>query len=168
LDLPILGTISELGDLRFKNLIVGIGDNRSRRRIFTQLRTEYKIIPLARHPSAVVAPEVTIGMGTVICAGVIVNPGSVIGENVILNTGCVVEHHNEIGSHSHIGPGACLGGDVIVGEETLVGIGATVMPGVRIGTRSVVGAGALVRNDVPDGTAVAGVPAKEMRTGAIP
>lgn len=51
-------------------------------------------------------------------------------------------------------------GAIKVGYRTFVGYGATIMPGVTIGKRCVIGAGAVVTKDVPDGTVVAGVPAK--------
>ena len=41
-----------------------------------------------------------------------------------------------------------------------MGARSTILPGVTIGSHCVVGAGSLVNKDVPDGTVVAGVPAK--------
>ena len=45
-----------------------------------------------------------------------------------------------------------------------IGSGATILPGVTIGDRAVVAAGAVVTKDVPEGTVVAGVPAKVVKT----
>lgn len=160
LGLPVLGGIDELHNFAHDAVILGIGRNDIRRHLFLHLQRDGEIFVTARHPAAVVAPDVTIGAGTVIVAGAIVNPGAKIGCNVILNTGCSVDHHNFIGDHAHIAPGVRLGGDVHIGDGALIGISATVMPQRRVGRESIVGAGALVTKDLADGTTAAGVPAR--------
>jgi sugar O-acyltransferase (sialic acid O-acetyltransferase NeuD family) len=163
LGLPVLGTLADVAAIPHDAVIVAIGDNATRRRAFEALRGRGEALISVRHPSAVVAPGVEIGPGSMLCAGVVVNPASVVGANVILNTGCTVDHHNRIGDHVHIAPGVHLGGTVTIGEGTLVGIGATVMPNRRVGAWSVVGAGSLVHHTVRDGVTVFGVPARIIR-----
>lgn len=164
LDLPVLGTIAHLSTIPHDAVVAAIGDNATRQRLFEMLQKRGERFVVARHPSAVIAPDVRIGPGSMICAGVVINPGSVIGANVILNTGCTVDHHNRIGNHVHIAPGVHLGGDVSIGEGTLVGIGATVMPQRRVGDWSVVSAGALVHSDLTDRVVAAGAPARVIRS----
>ncbi|MEW5985872.1 MAG: acetyltransferase [Chloroflexota bacterium] len=163
LGLPVLGGIASLPAIAHDAVIVAIGDNRTRARLFTTLVSQGEHLAVARHPSAVIAPDVVIGPGTMICAGAIVNPASVIGANVILNTACSADHHNQIGDHVHLAPGVHLGGAVTIGEGALVGIGATVMPGRTVGAWSVVGAGSLVHRDVPPEVTAVGAPARIMR-----
>jgi sugar O-acyltransferase (sialic acid O-acetyltransferase NeuD family) len=160
LGLTVLGAIANLSAIAHDAVIVAIGDNRSRQQVYEKLQNQNERFAVARHPSAVIAPDVQLGPGSMICAGVIVNPASLIGANVILNTGCTIDHHNFIGSHAHIAPGVHLGGEVTIGEGALIGIGATVMPRCRVGAWSVVGAGAVVNRDLPDGVTAMGVPAK--------
>lgn len=160
LGLPVLGSIAHLSTIAHDAVIVAVGDNTARRRVFETMQSQGEHFVTARHPSAIVAPDVEIGLGSAICAGVVINPGSVIGVNVILNTGCTVDHHNRIGDHVHIAPGVHLGGNVEVGQGTLIGIGATVMPQRRVGQWSVVSAASLVHKDLPDGVTAAGVPAR--------
>lgn len=165
--LPVLGSLSRLAEIAHEGVIVAIGDNRTRYRVFAELEQKGECFVAACHPSAIVAPGVQIGSGTAICAGVVINPGSVIGSNVILNTGCTVDHHCRIEDHAHIAPGVHLGGAVSVGRGTLVGIGANVMPQCSIGSWTVVGGGALVRGDLPDGVVAAGLPARVLRKQTI-
>jgi sugar O-acyltransferase (sialic acid O-acetyltransferase NeuD family) len=168
LGLPILGRIADLSLIPHDALIIGIGENCIRRQLFDRLARQGESFAVARHPSAVIAPNVAIGAGAVICAGVVVGPGAAIGANAILNTACTVDHHNTIGDHAHIAPGAHLGGDVQIGRGALVGIGAVVMPQRQVGEWSVVGAAALVHADVHDRTVVIGVPARAVASAHLP
>ena len=158
--LPVLGAIAQLDEFDHDAIIVAIGDNRTRARIFESVRARGEQIVNAIHPAAVLAPDVRLGEGVMICAGVVVNTGTVIGDNVILNTGCTVDHHNRIGSHAHIAPGVHLGGDVTIGEGTVVGIGATVIPQRTVGAWSAIGAGSVVTRDIPAYATAVGMPAR--------
>lgn len=160
LGVPIVGGIPDRHNIQHDAIIVAIGTNETRKRVFQLLQQDCEAFAIAQHPKSIVAPDVQIESGSMICAGIVVNTGTTIGEAVILNTGSTVDHHNHIGSFVHIAPGAHLGGEVEVGEGALVGIGATVMPRKRIGAWSIVGAGALVCRDVPERSVVAGVPAR--------
>jgi len=160
LGVPVLGRTADHRNIQHDALIVAVGANETRKRVFQMLRQDGEGFAIALHPKSIVAPDVQIGSASMICAGVVVNTGTTIGEAVILNTGCTVDHHNHIGSFVHIAPGTHLGGEVEVGEGALIGIGATVMPRKRIGAWSIVGAGALVHQDVPERSVVVGVPAR--------
>lgn len=163
LDLPVLGKIAEASNIEHDAVIVAIGHNATRKHIYAALMARDERLIVARHPYAIVAPDVLIGPGTTICAGVVVNPGSAIGADVILNTGCTVDHHNAIGDHAHIAPGVHLGGDVQIGEGTLVGIGAAVIPQRTVGAWSVIGAGSVVTRNIPGHIVARGVPARVVR-----
>ena len=163
LGLPVLGKVAELKTTPHDAVVVAIGDNQIRECLFNALRERGEQFLVARHPTAVIASDVTVGASAMICAGVVVNSGSSIGNGVILNTACTVDHHNRIGDHAHVAPGVHLGGDVIVGAGTLIGIGATVMPQRRVGEWCTIGAATLVHEDLADGVTAVGVPARIMR-----
>ena len=160
LDLPVLGPTADVATLPHDALVIAIGDNRTRQRLFAALRERGERFLAAQHPSAIVAPGVEIGPGSVVCAGVVVNTGSAIGANAILNTSCSVDHHNRVGAHAHIAPGVHLGGEVTVGEGAFLGIGTSVIPRRQIGAWAVVGAGSVVTKDIPPFSAAVGVPAR--------
>ena len=48
----------------------------------------------------------------------------------------------------------------------LIGSGAQVLQYLRVGSGATVGAGAVVTRDIPKGTAVVGIPAREMTKAA--
>lgn len=167
LGLPVLGVLEQITNTPHDFAIVAIGDNQTRAKIFGDLVSMGIVLAIARHPKAIIAPDVCIGPGTMICAGVVVNPSANIGSNVILNTGSTIDHHNIIENHVHIGPGVHLGGEVHIGTGSLIGIGATVMPGRHVGSGCTVGAGALVNKDIPDKSTVIGVPGRIVKTMRI-
>ena len=162
LGLPVLGPLASINEIPHDAIVLGIGNNQVRRRLYHHLQDSEKFIT-AIHPRAVVAKDVPIGSGTVLCAGATVNTGSIVGKNVILNTNCTVSHHNRVADFAQVADGATTGGEVTIEEGVFVGLAATILPRRRIGKWAVVGAGAVVIRDVPDGVTVVGVPARPIR-----
>lgn len=58
-------------------------------------------------------------------------------------------------------------GPVSIGSGVFIGACATILCGVEIGERSLVAAGAVVTRDVAAGSAVAGVPAREIKKSVL-
>ena len=165
---PVLGALAELRQFPHDAVIIGIGDNETRARLFQELRNRGEVFATVIHPQAILAHDVKIGRGSVAFAGVIVNTGSAIGENVILNTGCSVDHNCTVGSHAHVCPGTSLGGGVTVGEGAFLGINSTIIHSKQIGPWATIGGGASVIRDIPAHVTAVGVPARVLppRSGA--
>ncbi|RLA94465.1 MAG: hypothetical protein DRG83_19700 [Deltaproteobacteria bacterium] len=159
---PIIGGGEILGDATYHDhwILLAIGGNLTRKKIWDRLRSLGYKFASAIHPSAQIGRDVRIGEGTVVMANVVINPSTRVGRNAIINTGATVDHDCDIGDFVHISPGAHLAGGVSVGELTHDGIGASVIHGVKIGKKAIIGAGAVVISDVPDGVTVVGVPAE--------
>ena len=162
----VVGAVSALPTIAHDAVVVAIGDNHARARVFAELAAAGECFAVAEHPHSVVAEDVSIGRGSMLCAGTVVNTGTIIGENTIINTGATVDHHSRIGSHVHIAPGVHMGGEVRVEDGAFIGIGAVVLPRVTIGAGSVVGAGAVVIGDVPPCVTVVGSPARALAVAA--
>ncbi|MDR1990055.1 MAG: acetyltransferase [Acidobacteriaceae bacterium] len=161
--LRVLGGVAHLGTVAHDAIVVAVGDNRARGRIFDAARHAGERFITAIHPSAVIAADASIGNGSMVCAGAIINPGTIIGPNVIVNTAASLDHHNVVGAHVHVAPGVHTGGEVRIGEGALVGIGAVITPRRQVGAWATVGAGAVVVRDVKADDLVVGVPAVPVR-----
>lgn len=156
-------TYQEFKD-KFINIevIIAIGNNKIREKIFNELINDNIKIATLIHPSAIVSKRAKIDIGTVVMAGVVVNSEAKIGKCVILNSSSVIEHENIIDDFVHISPNVALAGDVSVGKFTHIGIGVTIIQGIKIGQNSIIGAGSVVIRDIEDNSKVVGVPAKKI------
>ena len=66
---------------------------------------------------------------------------------------------NNISDSMHLSPQV---GTIEIGDNVFIGANATIMYGIKIGSNVIVAANAVVTKDVPDGTVVAGIPAKSI------
>ena len=141
-----------------RRAFIAIGDNTIREKV-SAIAAEWVV---AQHASASAHATVSVGEGSLICAGVVIQPDVSIGRHVIANTSCSIDHDCMVDDFAHIGPGATLAGGVTVGRRSFVGAGATIVPGVTLGADVTIGAGSVVLHDVATGQTVAGVPAREL------
>ncbi len=161
--IEVLGSLQLLPSLQRRGVhqvIIAIGDNRTRRCFAEQARDSGLQLINAIHPSANIAESAALGCGVVVAAGALVCAHCRIGDCCILNTGCLIDHESVIGPASHICPGVRIAGRVVVESGAFVGIGATVIQHVRIGRDAVVGAGAVVLDAVAAEQTVVGLPAR--------
>lgn len=168
LGVPVLGNDDIISDFPPSkvNLVNGLGSIGlpvKRQQLFKRLKGLGYDFTTVVHPSAIIAPDVVLGEGTQVMAGVIIQPGCRIGINSIINTSASIDHDCIIGDHAHIAPGVTMSGGVKVGTCSHIATAATVIQGVSIGEKSLVGAGALVLKDVSPSITVVGVPAKVMK-----
>lgn len=145
------------------DVIVAIGNNSVRSKIFAQLSIDGYTHARLIHPSAIISPSVTIGEGSVVMANVVINADTKVGKGVILNSACVIEHDNIIEDFVHISPRVALAGGVRVCELSHMGIGSCTVQGVTIGRNSVVGAGSIVKFDIEDNIVAYDVPLRKKK-----
>jgi sugar O-acyltransferase (sialic acid O-acetyltransferase NeuD family) len=143
----VIAAASKSRNFRKYTILIAISETRLRRRLSLLVLDRGGNLAEAVHPSAVIAPNVSIGQGTAIMAGVVINTSSRIGRFAIINTGATVDHDNLIKDGVHISPGCHLAGNVISREDAFI----VITPRCQIGTRAAIGAGAAVISDIaPD------------------
>lgn len=146
-------------------------------------RTDITIMPFEGN-SPRIHPSVFIAAGARIIGDVEIAEGASVWFNVVIRgdvhyirigrrtniqdlTMCHVTHKRHplnIGEDVTVGHSAVLHGCTI-GDRVLVGMGAKVLDRAVVGNNALIGAGSVVREgfQVPEGTLVAGVPAKVIR-----
>lgn len=156
----VLGGFSYLKKNKSAGIVLGIGNNKIRERIYNFSRKLGISIVSAVHPKAIVSKDTKIGEGVVIMPGAVVNPGTVLRAGVVVNTGATIDHDCCLERFSQIWPGAHLAGGVVIGALSYVGTGASVIQNITVGNGVVIGSGAAVIADIPDGVTAVGVPAR--------
>ena len=159
-DLPKFAEIHAI-----KGIIIAVGDNFTRSKVVTYAKENCVELSFfsAIHPQTAIAPDVKIGQGTVIMAGVSVNATSSIGDFCILNTNSSLDHDSLMGDFSSLAPGVTVGGECQIGKYSAINIGAILLPRIKIGAHSVIGAGSLINKPVTSFSVVYGSPAKKIR-----
>lgn len=140
--------------------VLGIGDNKIRKKSADLISSKKKEILNVIHPLGSISKKIEIGYGNFISKGVLINPLVEIGDFCILNTGSIIEHECIIGNAVHIAPGAVLAGNVKVGDFSFIGANAVIKQGVQIGRNVIIGAGTVVLHDVKDNEKIVGNPGR--------
>lgn len=161
---PILGDINWLKNNPGVELIVAVGDPAARHRITNTIRQLYDN-PFATliHPRAWVGDHVSIGVGSVICAGCLITTDVLIGEHVHVNIGSTLSHDVVLGDYATLSPNVSLTGNTKIGAGAEIGTGSIVIPRLTVGEWSVIGAGSTVTKPVPANTTAVGSPAKVIK-----
>lgn len=158
---PYLGTVEDLiADGSRPCFVVGIGSPAVRRLIADRLDAAGFEAATLTHPAATFGRFVTIGAGTVVCAGARLTTNIALGRHVHINPNVTIGHDTTLGDFVSVNPAASLSGDCTVEAGVLVGVGAVVLNQLTVGRDAVVGGGACVVKHVPSGMTVKGVPAR--------
>lgn len=122
-------------------------------------------------PGSIIRDMVTIEKNAVIMMGAVINIGAIVGEGSMVDMNAVIGARGTLGKNVHLGAGAVVAGvleppsadPVILEDNVMVGANAVILEGVRVGKNAVIAAGSVVTKDVPEGSVVAGSPAKVIK-----
>lgn len=161
---PVLGSADWLEAHPSVGVLVGVGATHARRRLVRRIVDHAgNPFPTLVHPLAWVGNRVTIGDGTIVCAGNLITTDIVIGRHVILGVDCTVGHDTVLEDFVTVAPGVNISGTVRIGEGCDLGTGAKIIQGISLGHWSVVGAGAVVIRDLRANVTAVGVPANPIK-----
>lgn len=131
-DVPVVGHISDLEQLygTYTKLVVAIGNNALREKIYDQARAIGYTFPNIICDSAYVSPYAKVGWGCVFLNNVVVQNGSTVGNGVLLNPGVEVHH------------------DCSVADYALIYTNSVIRTYAKVGKRAKIGSNVTISNDV--------------------
>lgn len=141
--------------------VIAVGNAQVRRNAIKRLEG-FQHIHFAKliDPSVQMSASVTVGEGTIICAGTIITVDAEIRSHNIINLDCTIGHDAVLEDFVTLYPSVNISGCVTVGECTEIGTGTQVIQGVAIGGNSIIGAGSVVIRDIESHVTAVGTPAK--------
>lgn len=139
------------------NAIIAISDSVLRKQIAAKNKLNYLNII---HSNTTLHESIQVGIGNIICKGVVLTVDIKIGNHVIININSTIGHDAILEDFVTIMFTVNISGNVKIGEGTLIGSGAIVLPNITIGKWCKIGAGAVVTKNIPDHCTVVGVPGR--------
>lgn len=162
--LPVLGSIEAAAERsRGLTVVIAIGNTAARARIANRLDRHGVDSPVLVDPRARVGRDVTVGAGSIICAGSLLTTDIRLGRHVIVNLNVTIGHDAELADFVTLAPAVNVSGHVRIAEGCDVGTGSATVQDVSIGEWTIVGAGAVVACDLPANTTAVGVPARVIK-----
>jgi acetyltransferase EpsM len=172
--IPVIGTTDDLPRfLKKDNLVVFVAYVGMQREKYVYEKLESLNIPSSKlatliHPTAIIPKGFCkIGNGVLMAPLSQLSPDTTIEDNCILLPNSFVGHDSTLKKFAHVATNAVIGANVVVGKACHIGSNATIRERVIVGDFSLIGSGSVVLNDVPEGTIIAGNPAKLIRTNSI-
>ena len=136
------------------SLIIGIGEIKIRRELYTKFKSEGFSFASAIHPTAAIAPSAKIEEGCIVKEYAVVEIGARIGTNSIIGNGAVICHDCDIGKHCRIAPSVTIAGHAVIGEGCYLSVNVSVDRKITIGKNSIIASGCTIWKDVPSNVVV--------------
>jgi sugar O-acyltransferase (sialic acid O-acetyltransferase NeuD family) len=164
IDAPILGDPATYQPTEADVFICGLGLPKPKMICCRGLQVRGAVFLTIVHPTAIIGPRCTFGVGCVVCPYVVVTCDVQVGDFAVLNLHATIGHDARLGHGVTLSGHADVTGHVTLGDEVFLSSHASVIPGVKVPDRVLVGAGSVVvRADDSDVT-MFGVPATPLPT----
>lgn len=159
-DLPIVGDPATFEPRPGDALLLGIGIPAVRRKVAEDLLSRGAEFLSLLHPTAIIAPTASIGLGSIVCPGAIVSDSARLGRFALVNYHASLAHDSAAGDFAVLSPYATLAGNARIADDVFLGLHASVGPSVEVGQRSKVAANSCALSAVPADSLVVGVPGR--------
>lgn len=162
---PVVGGVDALGALDHEAWVICAIGAAKVRKVVIEKATAFQNVKFATliDPSVLMSDRVTIGEGSIICAGNIITVDIKLGKHCIVNLDCTIGHDAILEDYVTVYPSVNISGITHIGEGSELGTGMQIIQGKTIGNEAIVGAGAVVVKDIPARCVAVGSPAKPIR-----
>ncbi len=144
---PVIGETSDIASFypEYKLLLVTIGNNMLRERLYKEAAAIGFTFPNIIHPSAYISPHAHIGSGCVILNNAVVQNNAKCGDGCILNPGVELHHDSTIGSYCLIYTNSVVRSLTSVGDRVWVGSNVTVSTSATVSDDTLIEDGKVIK-----------------------
>lgn len=130
----VIGKTSDLARFfgEYDKLIVVIGNNKLRERIYAEAESIGYSFPNIIHPSAYISPHAHLADGTIILNNAVVQNGARAGRGLIMNPGTELHQDSIVGSNVLIYTNSVVRSLTHVGDRAWIGVNAVIGTGVSV------------------------------------
>jgi sugar O-acyltransferase (sialic acid O-acetyltransferase NeuD family) len=149
-------------------ITVAIGDPKTRHLVVDKCIKNGFRFEAIQHGNVEISDHVSLGEGSILCAGSIITVNIEIGKHVQVNLDCTIGHDARLGDFTTLSPGVHVSGNVHIEDHVYLGTGATIINGTStnplvVSSGTIVGAGACLTRSTEPNSLYVGVPATRKR-----
>lgn len=161
----VLGKIEDWDRYDNCQFIIAIGNPRIRQKVFKKMTVNScPDFATIIDPAAIVsASDVSVGPGSIVCAGTVCTVDIKIGAHVIVNLNGTIGHDVVIDDFVTIAPMVAISGNVHIQSLVEVGTGACIRQGLVLESGSMLGMGSVLTKNVKQNVVFFGNPAKAFK-----
>lgn len=144
---PVIGKTADMASFypEYKLLLVTIGNNVLRERLYKEAASIGFMFPSIIHPTAYLSPHAHIGSGCVILNNAVVQNNAKCGDGCILNPGVELHHDSTIGSYCLVYTNSVVRSLTHVGDRVWIGSTATVSTSAIVPDDAIIGDGEVLK-----------------------
>ena len=144
---PVIGRTTELEKFisEYKLLLVAIGNNKLREKIYKDAESIGYDFPNIIDPSAYISPFASVGKGCVILNNAVVQNNAKIGNGTILNSGVEAHHDSFIDDYCLIYANSVVRALTHVGKRVRIGSTVTISTGASVADDADIEDGSVVK-----------------------
>lgn len=145
--IPVIGKTVNMASFypEYKLLLVTIGNNELRKRLYKEAAAIGFSFPSIIHPTAYISPHAHIGTGCVILNNAVVQNNASCGDGCILNPGVELHHDSTIGSYCLVYTNSVVRSLTSVGDCVWIGSNVTISTSANVPSNSKVEDGVIIR-----------------------
>lgn len=143
-------------------VLVAIGNPIDRFNMVNKLPNETKYFSFIHKSAQILGNDVEIGVGSIVCAGVIITTNVKLGNHTHLNLLTTIGHDTNIGDFFTTAPGTKISGNCNIGNNVYFGTNSSVKQKIKICNNVTIGLNAGVVKNIEEAGIYVGVPAKKL------
>jgi len=150
-------------DPKVYQVVVAIGNPMDRFNVIQKLPKETKYFTHIHKSCQILGNDVSIGDGSIICAGTIITTNVKLGKHTHLNLQTTIGHDCEIGDYFTTAPGAKVSGNCKIYDCVYLGTNSSIKEKIIIHSLTTIGSNATVVKNIDEPGTYIGVPTKKLK-----